>query len=90
MIDSIGLGEAIANLIYSSILIFAVIGSVVFLLFRKKMLALIWLSVFLNLLSVLYFLGARSPFVFLANFIFWPILNIFLIVYYAKTNPKKK
>jgi hypothetical protein len=90
MIDSIGLGEAIAKLVYFSILAIAAIGSLIFLLFRRKIIALIWLSVFLNLFSILYFLGIRNPFVFLFNLFIWPILNIVLIVYYAKTSPKKK
>lgn len=90
MIDSIGLGEAIANLIYFLILGIAVIGGGIFLLFRKKILALTWLSIFLNLFSILYFLGIRSPFIFLLNFLIWPILSIILIVYCVRTSPKKK
>ena len=90
MIDSIGLGASIANLIYCTILFIAIAGGMIFLIVRKKILALIWLSIFLNLLSILYFLGMRSPFVFFPNFLIWPIINIFLIVYYARTSAKKK
>ena len=89
MIDSIGLGETIANLVYLLILFMAIIGSILFLIFRKKVIAIIWLSVFLNFLSFLYFLGTiHYTFLNLTVFI-WPILNILLIIYYIKTKPKK-
>ena len=86
---SIGLGEAIANLIYWAILIIAVAGSAIFLAARKKFLALIWFSAFINLFYFLYFLGARNLSTFLINYIIWPILNIFLITWYFKTKAKK-
>lgn len=89
MIDSIGLGEIIANLIYYAILVIALTGSIIFLSIKKKFLALIWLSIFLNLLSFLYLLGTRDLFIFLLNYILWPIINIFLIVYYTKIKLKK-
>jgi len=89
MIDSIGLGEAIANLIYWAILIIAVIGGAIFLAARKKLLSLIWFSVFINLLSFSYFLGARNLLAFLINYIIWPIINILLIIWYARAGRKK-
>jgi hypothetical protein len=90
MIDSIGLGAAIANLIYLIILAIATVGGVFFLVIRKKFLSLIWLSILLNLLSFLYFMGIRNISIFSINYIIWPILNIILIVYYINSNKKAK
>lgn len=90
MIDSIGLGEVVANLLYCAILATAVIGSMTFLIIRKKFLALIWLSIFLNFLSFLYFLGTIH-YIFLNFSLFiWPIFNILLIIHYIRTRLKNK
>jgi len=87
MFDSIGLGKVIAQIIYLLIILIAVAGSLTFLLKNKRKVSLIWLSVFLNLLSFLYFLGKTNLILGVINIVVWPLLNIFLIYYYIK---KKK
>jgi len=81
--DSIGLGDFLANGIIMLLLAFSVF---IFLLFKKRSqsAALIWLSCSLNIVSILYFMGAPSYFVSIFNIFVWPVINIVLIAWYVR------
>lgn len=82
MIDSIGLGDFLANIIVFTIL-FLSSGIFLFLLRKKNVFSFVWLSCSLNLASFLYFMGSVSYFISTLNIIIWPIINIILIVFYV-------
>ena len=83
MLDDIGLGSAIANAIYAFLVAVAIIGFIVF--FRKKIYvaAVVWLSIILNILSYLFFMGIYinyPSFMYLIVNKIWPLLNIALVI----------
>ncbi|MCK9378671.1 MAG: hypothetical protein M0P97_00820 [Candidatus Moranbacteria bacterium] len=88
MIDSIGLGEFIAN--WVAVILLVVIFVSVFIFYKKnKFKGLLIGSIFLNILSYFYFIGTSSYAVFIFNVLIWPIINIILIVKYFKSNKPK-
>ncbi|OGI34453.1 MAG: hypothetical protein A2259_05245 [Candidatus Moranbacteria bacterium RIFOXYA2_FULL_43_15] len=89
MLDSIGLGDAIANVISLALLIVALGGGWVFFVSKHRYIAYAWMSILLNLLAVFYFMGF-SGILPLAAFFFWPIVNILLIVSLVIKNINKK
>ncbi len=91
MVDSIGLGQAIANVIYLVLLVVAVGGSLVALTFGRKFFAFLWISILFNILVFLVslgMLGDTGVFLRIIAIIAWPFLNIFLI--YKFLTLKKK
>ncbi len=86
MIDSIGLGDFLANITVLTVLFLS--GAIfLFLLRKKNPFSFVWLSCSLNVASFLYFMGSASYFISTFNIIIWPIINIILIVFYVR---KKK
>lgn len=79
--DSIGLGDFLANVVVLSVLLVSFVGF--FFFKRNRILSLIWLSCSLNVASLLYFMGASSYIISISNIIVWPLINIILIVWYA-------
>lgn len=86
MIDSIGLGDFLANMIVW-LCLFLAVGVFLFLLRKKSLLSWVWLSCSLNVVAFLYFMGSVSYFISIFNIIIWPVINIILIVLYVR---KKK
>ncbi len=86
MFDDIGLGKAIANVIYLAIIIIGAYGSW-FLVARKKIFgAILWMSVILNILLYLYFMGRYSfhpRALYFIIVIIWPYINIALAILLA-------
>lgn len=93
MLDDIGLGSAIANMIYIVILLITIGGAAV--LFNKKLFVAmaLWMSVLLNLLAFLFFMGRYR---FYPKYLYpivnriWPILSAFLVIYLILTYIKKR
>lgn len=93
MLDDIGLGAAIANAVYAILFVIAIVGSLIALLFHKKLFSLVWFLVVLNVFLILYSLGMLGMLGVLLRFstmIILPIINIVLIIYYLKQKPIKK
>ena len=86
MIDSIGLGDFLAGVIISLCLAIS-IGVFSILLYRKNYFSWIWLSISLNAISFLYFMGGASDILTAINIFIWPVINISLIIWYVR---KKK
>ena len=80
MIDAIGLGEAIVNLITIAFLCLTLLGTGVLLYFRKKFVAVVWMSIGLNLIFNFYFMGTDKVALQVVNIIIWPAINILLLV----------
>ena len=80
MIDSIGLGEFVANAISLFILMSALVGGFLMFYFKRKYIAIVWISILLNILSSFYFLGVSLYMMPVINFFIWPIVNIVLII----------
>ena len=84
MIDSIGLGNFLANVITVFLLLIILIG---FILLKKKSknVSWIWLSCSLNITSFLYFMGDTSYIIPILNIFIWPVINIILIIWYVRS-----
>lgn len=80
MLDDIGLGSAIANLISIFILIIALVGGILFFHFKRSLLGIFWISLFLNILSIFYFLGTQVIYIQVINIIIWPIFSLILLI----------
>jgi hypothetical protein len=96
MLDSIGLGKSIANLIYLVVFILIFIGTWFFV--RKKNIfgVIFWISINLNALFYLYFMGnyrLYPKFFYLIVNNYWPWINIglfiLLVFNYIKNRRKK-
>jgi hypothetical protein len=94
--DSIGLGSAIANLIYA-VLILASFVSGIYFIFRKKILLAIFIfSLISNFTSTLYFMGDyyKYKYLYLFDHKIWPWINlallILLIINFIKNKNVKK
>ncbi|OGI20600.1 MAG: hypothetical protein A3J06_02265 [Candidatus Moranbacteria bacterium RIFCSPLOWO2_02_FULL_48_19] len=83
MIDSIGLGDFLTNIVIGTSLLLSV-GIFLFLVRKQKNISWIWLSCSLNAVSFLYFMGSASYIVSIFNIFIWPIINIILIFYYVR------
>ncbi|HPN96274.1 MAG TPA: hypothetical protein PLK35_00760 [Candidatus Moranbacteria bacterium] len=83
MIDSIGLGKSIANIIYAVIFIVGLGGCWVFVK-RKNIIGIIFcISFTLNLFLYLYLIGNYNLYLKIIYLIinkYWPILNIILFL----------
>ena len=98
MLDDIGLGSAIANLIYLIIILVGILGLWFFL--RKKMIsgAIFWTSAVLNFFAYLYFMGNYvfyNKIVYVVVNKYWPWINIILLIlliirYVKRRNAKAK
>jgi hypothetical protein len=91
--DSIGLGNAMANLIYG-IIFFAILSGIIFLRKKTKLGLALWVSFFLNVFSVLYFMGKYHDFkyFYFIDHIVWPLINLIgliLLINFTKKNVKK-
>lgn len=93
MIDDIGMGKYIADSLSLILLVAAFGGGLIFLLFKHKYISLIWTSIFLNILSVFYFIGISGVVLVAINFYIWPLANITLIIFlflkYKNKNGKR-
>lgn len=80
MLDAIGMGKAIANMIYMIIAILILGGSSVLMLKKKILSAILWTSVLLNIFVFLYFMGKDIDIwrVFIEKL--WPVVNIILLL----------
>lgn len=86
MIDSIGLGSFLASMVIGFCLVVS-IGLFGFLFYKRQKLSWVWLSISLNGVSFLYFMGGISDILTVINFFIWPIIDIILIIWYVR---KKK
>ena len=80
MMDDIGLGQALANMLYLFILFIAIAGAGAFLMIKKKSLAFWWVSVSANVFSFLFFLGDSTLIGWLIrifSMVGWPVINLF-------------
>jgi len=79
MMDDIGLGGALANILYLFLLFITVTVAGVLLAKKKNKWALWWVSVMLNLFTYLYFLGNSTLIGWLLrvfSIVAWPIINV--------------
>ena len=90
MLDSIGLGETIANFIYFAILIVGIIISFLFMLKKKILLGILIVSCTLNLFLFLYFLGRFNQWLAYLIIYIWPIINILLLFFLIFNSIKKR
>lgn len=81
--SAIGLGDFLETIIISFIFLILVIILIILLKNKKYFISLLISSIFLNLISFLFFLG-ESAYLSYINVFFWPIINIFLIIYYVR------
>ena len=81
MMDSIGLGEFLANGIIIFSLGISFLGWVLLYKFGRRYASNVWLSCSLNVTAFLYFLGTTSFPVTLISTILWPIANVILLLY---------
>jgi hypothetical protein len=79
--DAIGLGGFLANATYTILITVIFIGAVFFGFTNKRILP-IWLSLLLNVLFFLYFLGSRYYYASFFTVLIWPLINIYLIINY--------
>lgn len=79
MIDDIGLGAFLANIILWVLAIITSFGSIVFLWRKKKLLSFLWLSIWLNITFYFYFLGADIYWLQILLIFIWPAVNIVFI-----------
>jgi hypothetical protein len=83
MLDDIGLGNTLANLIYVVILIFGILGAWFFV--KRKIIegVIFWISSILNFLFYLYLMGNYSLYPKLFYPIvnkYWPWINLVLLI----------
>jgi hypothetical protein len=83
MIDSIGLGGFLADVVIGFCLLISV-GIFSFLLHKKNNFSWIWLSISFNAISFLYFIGDASDSLTITNVFIWPVINIILIIWYVR------
>lgn len=81
MMDSIGLGEFLANGIVIFSLGISFLGWVLLYKFGRRYVGNVWLSCSLNVSVFLYFLGTASFLITLISTILWPIANVILLLY---------
>lgn len=94
MIDDIGLGSALANIIYSFVFVTAILGVMLFFTFKKKSFAIWWVSLGANIFAFLYLLDnfsvpAYYAMLFLSFFV-WPIINIIWVIRLIIQDRKKE
>lgn len=83
MVDDIGLGNVVANMIYLIISTVGIIGAWFFIKKKNKIGIIFWISLVLNFLSFLYFMGSYMFYPDYFNLIinnYWPWLNLGLFV----------
>jgi hypothetical protein len=83
MLDGIGLGSAIANVIYVIILVFGILGIYFFIKMKLKIGLFFWISCILNLSFYLLLMGNYSfypklVYSFVNNY--WPYINLALFI----------
>ncbi|OGI29206.1 MAG: hypothetical protein A2288_00335 [Candidatus Moranbacteria bacterium RIFOXYA12_FULL_44_15] len=83
MLDSIGLGNAIANVVYLILLALGVGGA--WILFKKKIIwgMFFWASTALNFFAFLYFMGNYRLYPKITYILinkYWPWLNLLLLI----------
>jgi hypothetical protein len=81
MIDDIGFGKNIADIISVILFVLALGGGSFFILIKHRYIGLIWTSFFLNLLSVFYFLGGPSVALAMINYYVWPLVNLIITIF---------
>ncbi|MEI7621364.1 MAG: hypothetical protein WCJ51_02405 [Candidatus Moraniibacteriota bacterium] len=79
MLDDIGLGNFLANITYLTLAFVTIVG-VFFLQKNKKDFTNIWISLMLNLIFFLYFLGTPFYYISVVTIVIWPLFNIFIII----------
>ena len=91
--DDIGLGQALANMLYSFILFIAIAGAGAFLMLKKKLFASWWVSVMANIFAYLYLLGGYGDLAYalqIVAMIAWPIINVAWLADLIRTYFKNK
>lgn len=83
MIDSIGLGGFLAHAIVLFSLGVTFLGWVIFYKMGYQYASKLWLSCSLNVTAFLYFLGTTSYIISIFCLVLWPIINLFLIIWYV-------
>lgn len=79
MMDDIGLGQALANVVYLFLFFITIIGVLILLKLKKRLYAFWWMSVMANVFAFLYLLGGYGDFAYMMQIvamIAWPIINI--------------
>lgn len=91
--DGIGLGSAIATLIYLILTAIGIAGLILFLIKKTFLGALIWISLACNIFSILFLMGKYAHYYkntyFLINRI-WPAINLLLIIFLIINSIKNK
>lgn len=98
MLDDIGLGSAVANIIYLIIIAVGFAGAWFFIKKKNIVGIIFWISLVLNFLFFLYFMGSYMFYPGYFNLIinnYWPWLNLGLLViliisYIKNKNAKTK
>ena len=97
MLDDIGIGSTIANLIYLLFILLALFGGIYYISKKRILKAMFIVSTILNLVSIFYFMGFyyQHRYLYTINYRIWPIINVILFLYlitnfiknkHAKTN----
>jgi hypothetical protein len=79
--DDIGLGEFLANIVFATLGVIALIGYSLFFYFNRKLAGFIWVSVMANIFSFLYFMGSLQTVVIVFSMFVWPLINVALIIF---------
>ncbi|MGB2631839.1 MAG: hypothetical protein WBC48_02895 [Minisyncoccales bacterium] len=91
--DDIGLGKALANVLYIFILFITIVGTGLLFFLGKKKFAFWRVSVMANVFAYLYFLGDSSLIgwvIRVYSIIVWPVANIAWLVYLILNRKKNK
>ena len=76
MVDSIGLGEFLANFIILFLGLIGLIGYFILAHFRHKYAGFLWISVLFNAFIFLYFMGTLHTYVLNFSIYVWPVINL--------------
>jgi hypothetical protein len=87
MVSSIGLGNFIATFVFAVLLLLSVVVFALLVYKKKYSLLVLSLSLLFNIISFLFFLGSASVIEYF-NVIFWPTINLILIISYVYRKKK--
>lgn len=97
MLDDIGLGKAIADIVYLSLIIIGIYGILIFKKKKSIFGMIFWASFISNIIFYLYFMGKYSLYskaLYPTVVIYWPLTNfvlfILLLIFFFKSKCTRK
>lgn len=90
MLDGIGIGQFVEQLIYSTLAIIGISSSIALVLKRKFLLAIFTISLMFNVIFFMITLGSTNDTISYIVFFWWPICNVLLASYILTKLIRKK